>query len=192
MIVLGLLMLLFMMIIFFAVWLTNKRRRGSSIKYVRKIFRKTDISNPLIRTRTCAYQGVKNVSFSEDFAYLLNGWPLANFLLLPGILNTYRSWNMIAGWMSIFLNYVIDTFWSTTVIFDQKNTGNMFVIILYADFYIFSSFFKHVINTFKWSFNFQFMLCLYAARRLVHSFILWVHSTLIYQVNWQQKFPSYL
>ena len=73
MIVLGLLMLLFMMIIFFAVWLTNKRRTGSSIKYVRKIFRKTDISNPLIRTRTCAYQGVKNVSFSEDFAYLLNG-----------------------------------------------------------------------------------------------------------------------
>ena len=31
---------------------------GSSIKYVRKIFRKTNISNPLVRTRTCAYQGV--------------------------------------------------------------------------------------------------------------------------------------
>ena len=30
---------------------------GSSIKYVRKISRKTNISNPLIRTRTCAYQG---------------------------------------------------------------------------------------------------------------------------------------
>ena len=24
----------------------------------------------------CAYQGVRNVSFSEDFAYVLNGWPL--------------------------------------------------------------------------------------------------------------------
>ena len=22
----------------------------------------------------CAYQGVKNVSFSENFAYVLNGW----------------------------------------------------------------------------------------------------------------------
>ena len=45
---------------------------GSSIKYVRKIFRKT-ISNPLIRTRTCAYQGVRNVNFAENFAYVLNG-----------------------------------------------------------------------------------------------------------------------
>ena len=46
---------------------------GSSIKYVRKIFRKANISNPLIRT--CAYQGVRNVSLSENFAYVLNGWP---------------------------------------------------------------------------------------------------------------------
>ena len=34
---------------------------------------KTNISYPLIRTRTCAYQGVKNVSFSENFANVLNG-----------------------------------------------------------------------------------------------------------------------
>ena len=25
---------------------------------------------------TCAYQGVRNVSFSENFAYVLNGWAL--------------------------------------------------------------------------------------------------------------------
>ena len=43
-----------------------------SIKYERKILRKTNISNPLIRTRTFAYQGVRNVSFSENFAYVLN------------------------------------------------------------------------------------------------------------------------
>ena len=29
--------------------------KGLSIFYVRKIFRKTNISDPLIRTRTCAY-----------------------------------------------------------------------------------------------------------------------------------------
>ena len=29
----------------------------------RQIFRKTSISYPLIRTRTCAYQGLRNVSF---------------------------------------------------------------------------------------------------------------------------------
>ena len=46
---------------------------GLSIKYVRKIFRKTNTSNPLMRARTCAYQGVRNISFSENFAYVLHG-----------------------------------------------------------------------------------------------------------------------
>ena len=40
---------------------------------VRKIFRETNISYPLIRTRMHAYQEVRNVSFSETFAYVLNG-----------------------------------------------------------------------------------------------------------------------
>ena len=35
--------------------------------YVRKMFGKTNISYPLIRTRTLG-----NVSFSEDFVYMLN------------------------------------------------------------------------------------------------------------------------
>ena len=39
----------------------------------RQIFRKTNFSYPLIRTRTCAYQGVRNVRFSEN---------LANFVFL--------------------------------------------------------------------------------------------------------------
>ena len=47
--------------------------KGPYIKYVLKFFRKTNISNPLIRTRTCAYQGVRNVSFPESFGYVLNG-----------------------------------------------------------------------------------------------------------------------
>ena len=42
------------------------------IYYLIKIFRITNISYPLIRTRTCAYQGVRYVSFSEKFVYLLN------------------------------------------------------------------------------------------------------------------------
>ena len=40
-------------------------------KYVRKISRKTNISYLLIRTWKCAYQGVRNVSCSEYFAYVL-------------------------------------------------------------------------------------------------------------------------
>ena len=34
----------------------------------RRIFRKTSISYPLIRTRTCAFQAVRNVCFSENLA----------------------------------------------------------------------------------------------------------------------------
>ena len=49
--------------------------KEASVKYVRNISRKSNIPNPLIRTRTCAYQGVRNVSFSENLAYVLNGWP---------------------------------------------------------------------------------------------------------------------
>ena len=30
--------------------------------------------------RTCAYQGVTNVIFSESFAYVLNEWPLSDWL----------------------------------------------------------------------------------------------------------------
>ena len=51
----------------------------ASIKYVRKIFRKTNISNPLI---LCAYQGVRYNIFSENFAYVLNGWPLSRHLCI--------------------------------------------------------------------------------------------------------------
>ena len=43
---------------------------GSFIQYVRKIFRKDNISHPLIHRRTCALQGVRNVNFSENFAYI--------------------------------------------------------------------------------------------------------------------------
>ena len=46
---------------------------GSSTWYVRKIFWKTNISYP-VYARTWAYQGVRSVSFSKNFAYVLNRW----------------------------------------------------------------------------------------------------------------------
>ena len=47
--------------------------KGSFIQYVSKIFWNTKISQSLIHTRTCAYQGVRNVRvFLENFAYVLN------------------------------------------------------------------------------------------------------------------------
>ena len=67
----------------------------SSIKYVSKIFRKANISNPLIRTRTCAYQGIRNVSFRKILrTYLMDGPHIggvnlmkAYFLLMPQFSN---------------------------------------------------------------------------------------------------------
>ena len=55
-----------------------------------QIFWKTNISNPLIRTCTCAYYEVRNVSFSEDFAYVLNLWPLSH--IISSALHDYYSW----------------------------------------------------------------------------------------------------
>ena len=50
----------------------------------RQIFWKTNISFPLIRTRTCAYQGARNVRFFGKFGVL---WfletPVLRFSLLP-------------------------------------------------------------------------------------------------------------
>ena len=44
----------------------------SFIYYVRKIFRKTNISYPLIRTRTCAYHGKGSIYFPENSTNVLN------------------------------------------------------------------------------------------------------------------------
>ena len=43
-----------------------------------KFSEKLTFLTPLIRTRMCAYQDV-NVSFSENFAYVLNGWSRYSF-----------------------------------------------------------------------------------------------------------------
>ena len=72
---------------------------GSSIQYVLKIFRKTNISYPLIRTRSWAYQGVRNVSFSENFAYLLNDLhldlALLNHIFVYFLNSSHKNINLI-------------------------------------------------------------------------------------------------
>ena len=50
----------------------------------RQIFRKTNISYPLIRTRASAYQGVRNIRFSENLAcFCFFETPVLRFTLLP-------------------------------------------------------------------------------------------------------------
>ena len=45
-------------------------------------YTRTDISYPLIRTNTCAYQRRRNLSFLENFAYVLNEWSLNHYKML--------------------------------------------------------------------------------------------------------------
>ena len=46
--------------------------RDHSFSTYAKFCEKLAFFDPLIRTRTCPYQGVRNVSSSENFAYVLN------------------------------------------------------------------------------------------------------------------------
>ena len=47
--------------------------RNYSFSIYTQFSKKTNISYSVIRIRTFAYQRVRNVSFSENFAYVLNG-----------------------------------------------------------------------------------------------------------------------
>ena len=63
-----------------------------------QIFRKTNISYPLIRTRTCAYQGVRNVRFSENltcFVFLKHRFEIRPFAVLPTISGSWKSFHVI-------------------------------------------------------------------------------------------------
>ena len=53
-------------------WMKTLALNGLFTSYANKLFRKTNTSYPLIRTLTCGFQGVRNVSFLENFANILN------------------------------------------------------------------------------------------------------------------------
>ena len=55
-------------------------------------FLETNIFHPLIRTRTCAYQRLRNFNFSQNLAQALNGWSVtwkkhhrANWICLKNV-----------------------------------------------------------------------------------------------------------
>ena len=65
----------------------------------RQIFRKTNISYLLIRTRTCAYQGVRNVRFSENlacFVFLKHPFWDSPFCLITDELNIFTKYSEIS------------------------------------------------------------------------------------------------
>ena len=67
----------------------------------RQIFPKNEISHPLIRTRTCVYQGVRNVCFSENlacFVFLNHRFDIRPFGLLANTLQTGRPFYHQTSW----------------------------------------------------------------------------------------------
>ena len=71
----------------------------------RQIFRKTNISYPLIHTRTCAHHGVRIVCFSENLAFFVFLKPrieIRPFALLPTISSLtptfQKSWIYLLKW----------------------------------------------------------------------------------------------
>ena len=70
---------------------------GSFISYVHKDVRKTNISDPLIRTPTCAYHAGRNVGFSGNFTSVLNEWSV-------------DAYNIDGDGQSMFLKELISVF----------------------------------------------------------------------------------
>ena len=67
---------------------------GPSIKYVCKIFRKTNISNLLIRTRTCAYQGWEMLVFRKILRTYLMDDPFGVFTYSLKTTNSQQSFDV--------------------------------------------------------------------------------------------------
>ena len=53
--------------------------------------------------RMCAYQGVRNVSFSENFEYVLNGWSISMSLPNPTDFLSFESDCQVEHHFIIFL-----------------------------------------------------------------------------------------
>ena len=68
-------------------WMFQENKAG-------QIFRKTNISYPLISTRTCAYQGVRNVRFSEILACFVSlkdsFWDSPFWLITDNLIHRFK------------------------------------------------------------------------------------------------------
>ena len=93
-----------------------------------QIFRKTNISYPLIRTRMCAYQGNRNVFFFGKFTVLCFAY-FVHFahrhLTFNRVFNfpTLR-WNAIAGWVKVLRDLMSRWLANSNFLFSQLNLSS--------------------------------------------------------------------
>ena len=86
-----------------------------------QIFKKSNVSFTLIHTRRCAYQGVRNVHFSENlscFVFLKTHFEIHPFALLPTVLSgvikldTTRTFVSFFSWQTIlYVSHLLCTFY---------------------------------------------------------------------------------
>ena len=78
----------------------------------RQIFRKTNISDTLIRTRTRVCQGVRNVRFSENLACLIcrnTSFEIRHFALLPTTWTTSETVSINCSRIQLTFNNTLYT-----------------------------------------------------------------------------------
>ena len=83
----------------------------------RHIFRRTNISYPLIHTHTCAYQGVRNVCFSENlscFVFLKHSFWDSPFCLITNHLRCLKVFS-IRPWKSFNKNHTEISYKKNTI-----------------------------------------------------------------------------
>ena len=103
---------------------------------IHKIFRNTNISHTLIHTRTCAYQGARKASFSENFAYVLTGWSLnMQVFCLQFTKNELHYLNIICNFPKFSEKILLALmsfphFWDCSFEFRLKNFRLMGILII--------------------------------------------------------------
>ena len=73
-------------------------------KKARQIFRKTKISYPLIRTRTCAYQRLRNCGFSENlacFVFLKHPFWDSTLFVITDVMLWWNRFKKVELWCNI-------------------------------------------------------------------------------------------
>ena len=86
----------------------NQKKRIIHLVRSQTIRRKANISYPLIRTHTSAYQGVRNVNFLEYFLNVINEWPQYQKFMKRVCRErdlTFEQWNIFHE------NYKLKTVW---------------------------------------------------------------------------------
>ena len=90
----------------------------------------------LICTRTCAYQGVRNVGFAENFTYVLKGWPPTRkaLILIKQSPGSCCSFEMV--YFEMAYNYeVVYSGWYRVLIYHSLLLAMNSIIILYLKNY---------------------------------------------------------